>query len=430
VERGQVSTNTPLVGRDRIFATSIDASLELGWATLRSLTNYHHEKQRFINDLDSSYANILSSNYHQIYEDVSEQLTLTSQRNKNLNWVLGAEYFHGHATDPDFLVNTSVPGVPALSRIGTDALAAYADGTLRLGRFALIAGARYSAERKSDLYQPSTAPKPLIDAHKWFKDFTPRLGGRFAITPQSNIYFTWTKGFKSGNYNGSSSNSIPVRPEKVVAFEGGYKLASSVVRLATSAFYYKYKDIQTSAYDYTTGTSRLINAARAKIYGAEAELNVKVTSELDLRANIAYTHARYQAFPGAIVNVPKPGGTTGNVTKIIDASGNTMIRSPTITISGGANYRKDIEHGYVEASVNAYYSSEVYYTFDNRLKQNPYATVDGSVTWHPDEHFRIGVWGRNLSNANYATFQTATSSRDAAIPAKPRSFGVLAGYRF
>lgn len=60
-----------------------------------------------------------------------------------------------------------------------------------------------------------------------FKRFTPRATIRYAINPTSNIYASYSQGFKSGYVNPTDSPvpplTAPVRPEKVFAYEIGYK---------------------------------------------------------------------------------------------------------------------------------------------------------------------------------------------------------------
>jgi iron complex outermembrane receptor protein len=174
----------------------------------------------------------------------------------------------------------------------SDAFAAYVDGTAHLGKFSIIGGIRYSDEKKHKVFRRTTSGPWLIDVSKRFKDVTPRLGLQYAIDGRSNVYATWSKGFKSGTFNPTVNDRIPVNPEKATAYEVGFKTSQPTFRLNTSAYYYRYSDIQVSAYDYTTGTSRLINAAKAEIYGADADLTISPTREFDLHVGAAYTHAR------------------------------------------------------------------------------------------------------------------------------------------
>jgi iron complex outermembrane receptor protein len=351
-KRGFASMNVRPVQEQSGYSAVLDAQTDIGFATLRSISSYRKEKIHIENDLDSSYAQVGSSNFQQRFETYGEQLILNGRAGRFLDWVAGVEYIYNNARAPYYQVSGATPGVPGSSGLKSDAFAAYVDGTAHLGKFSIIGGIRYSNEKKHKVFRRTTSGPWLIDVSKRFKDVTPRLGLQYAIDGRSNVYATWSKGFKSGTFNPTVNDIIPVNPEKATAYEVGFKTSQPTFRLNTSAYYYRYSDIQVSAYDYTTGTSRLINAAKAEIYGADANLTISPTREFDLHVGAAYTHARYSSSPGAIVNTPRPGGRTGNVTNIVDASGTVMIRAPAFTASAGMNYRTDLGSGNIEFAVS------------------------------------------------------------------------------
>src|SRR3546814_3953731 len=70
-----------------------------------------------------------------------------------------------------------------------------------------------------------------------------------------------------------------------LAYEGGVKATflDRKVRLNTAAFYYDFQDIQLSA--FVSGQPQTLrNAARAKIYGIDVDLEVAPTSRLRIRS--------------------------------------------------------------------------------------------------------------------------------------------------
>ena len=62
------------------------------------------------------------------------------------------------------------------------------------------------------------------------------------------------------------------QPEKINAYEGGYKAAflNREVTLASSVFYYDYHNMQTEVFD-PIAHQAIVNVPRARIYGAELE---------------------------------------------------------------------------------------------------------------------------------------------------------------
>src|SRR3546814_4339492 len=79
---------------------------------------------------------------------------------------------------------------------------------------------------------------PSKIAAKTFSDVTPRASVRYALSDYANIYFTFSQGFKSGQFNSASFSPVPIEPEKITAYEGGFKFGRGVNTLNVSAYYY------------------------------------------------------------------------------------------------------------------------------------------------------------------------------------------------
>lgn len=429
--REQLSQDVRPVVSTRVKSATLIVDQELGFATLRSITGYRDEDAHIEADLDASYVPVQETRFDQQMRTFSQELTLTSPATGNFRWVVGGFYYYARAFTPAFVVNRITTGAPTFrSLTNVDALAAFADGTYEIGDLTLISGIRYSTESRRLRFNYGIAGPFTTDAEKRFSSWTPRLGLRYRVADQANVYATYSKGFKSGLFNTSSPSTIPVEPEKVDAYEVGFKSATRSVDINLAAYYYDYKNIQITAFDFTSGASRLFNAARAEIYGADVDLNLRPSSDFDIRVAAAYTHGVYNQFQGALIFTPRPGGRTGNITSIVDASGSTMIRAPKITLSSTANYRIPLAHGELEFSATAYYTSKINYSYDERVQQPAYATVDASVTWSPSEQFSLSAWGRNLTDKKYGTFLTATSARDSIVYAAPLSYGISTSYKF
>ncbi len=126
--------------------------------------------------------------------------------------------------------------------------------------------------------------------------WTPRIGFRYALGAQSNVYGTYSKGFKSGVFDATTPTGSGVKPETVDAFELGFKSAWRGLSFNAAAFYYDYKNTQVNA--TVSGHNgavfnQLFNVPQSRIYGAEFDANLEITDNFDLRAAVAYTHARY-----------------------------------------------------------------------------------------------------------------------------------------
>src|SRR5690606_25660724 len=108
---------------------------------------------------------------------------------------------------------------------------------------------------------------------------SPRVTVKYTISPDSHVYATYSKGFKSGIFNASTSTGpvgpgldpkvlVPVRPETLHSYEVGLKTKPRAnLRFNAAAYYYDYKDLQLST--RASGISTLQNASDSTIMGAE-----------------------------------------------------------------------------------------------------------------------------------------------------------------
>lgn len=123
-----------------------------------------------------------------------------------------------------------------------------------------------------------------------------RVTGRavldFQITPQNLLYFSYSRGYKSGGINPPLSPVFTVpssfRPESIDAFEIGSKNRFGALQIDATAFYYKYKDLQLSRIVARTSVNDNVNA---NIYGAEVEAIMKPAPRMTVNASFSYLHA-------------------------------------------------------------------------------------------------------------------------------------------
>ena len=124
-----------------------------------------------------------------------------------------------------------------------------------------------------------------------FGKFTGRAVLDYAITPNNLVYFSYSRGYKSGGINPPLSPifTVPVtfEPEFVNAFEIGSKNQFGKMTLNLTAFYYDYKSLQLSRIVARTSVNDNVNA---KIYGLEAEMVYRPSRELTINIGASYLH--------------------------------------------------------------------------------------------------------------------------------------------
>lgn len=406
--------------------------LETRYGVLSSYTAFLDNSLRNTNDLSATYfpSQITSSTFTETF---SQEVNFASLPGQPLNYVAGVYYFNNQTRAPGSTTN----GTPvASSKSKVESASAYFDGTYTIGDLSLIGGLRYSYEKRETASAPGRLqPAPYTRFQEATeKQWTPRVGVRYALGERTNIYATYSKGFKAGIFDAQSATGPGVGPETVNAYEVGYKTASRGFTFNAAAFYYDYDDTQvTAVVSGQTGVvfSVLFNVPKARTYGAEFDAAWQINENWDVRLAGAWTHARYVDFPNAPGWILRPGASTfSNV--IIDASGHHMVRAPEFTGSSTIRYHTwlgaDKEF---EVAVSPYFSSRVYHTFDNALSQPPYATLDATATLTLNDNMKFSVFGRNIFDTKYAIRKAQNSlSLNATVFAAPASYGVSFGYSF
>ena len=138
------------------------------------------------------------------------------------------------------------------------------------------------------------------------------------------IYGSVTKGFKSGGTN-SLDTSAPFDQEQLWSYEAGIKssLNNNRLLLNGSLFYYDYDDLQVST--FANGTTRIENAASAKLTGVEVTLSALLTEGLTVNAAATWLDSEYQDFITTYGIIPGFRPTRPNV---VNLSGNQLINAP------------------------------------------------------------------------------------------------------
>ncbi|MEQ8935365.1 MAG: TonB-dependent receptor [Amphiplicatus sp.] len=181
--------------------------------------------------------------------------------------------------------------------------------------FSLIAGGRWTNEQKDITLTnltlspvacsiaENTCPTHYTDDKTW-KNFTPKLGFKWAATDEFNLYGTWSRGIRSGGYNFRNTSVLfPIEryeEETVDSFEVGFKAQPAGGRAVINAafFYQEISDMQRELNlpDAIAGVVQLIrNTANAHIMGFEIESQVFLTDNLMFMGNLGRLDGEYDS---------------------------------------------------------------------------------------------------------------------------------------
>jgi iron complex outermembrane recepter protein len=432
----QVSLSFDPTIRSKTTDVSLRGEVDFGFLTLTSISAYLHYSTASITDSDRVNLPILSASLPGKERTFSQEFDLVSRPGR-LQGFAGLFYYNDHG-----VLATYVNGVGPLNRQDTWAFAPFGELDYKLtDKLTVIGGLRYNIENKD---YTGVKGATRIHASKTFYNLTPRASIKYAINPHNNLYATYSQGFKSGLFDTNSFSTNVVKPEKITSYEVGYKYSRAWISASIAGYYYQYKNIQFTALAPTgTGLSFTYNAARARNYGIDGEINIQPTHDLTLRLGGSWIHARYTDFPNAIITEPKPGGA-GNyvvplggvdpVTGLVNtdgAKGKRVIRTPEFSGSATVTWRHEIQDGAaIDASATGFYSGTFYWNPQNRLKQPHYALLNGDIGFtFPGSRFRLSLWGKNLTNKLYQMYTADSALGDSVAYARPRTYGISAGFK-
>ncbi len=499
VEKYRSAALPPKVGQlydPRTFATNRDSAqfnivdegtvtviYKTPIGTISSYTGGAHRRIKQVFDFDGSYLDLSFSNVRFTSDSFQQGLDYNIDAVKNLNLILGGTYWGNR-------VKTRYSETYSGNRLGsvgkgsgiTKAWALFADATYNVtDKLVLNVGGRYASEQKKARNGTILFPSQVYAAgspvgsdrlHATFHNFSPRVSVRYEVAPDSNVYASVSKGFRTGLVQQVTTPAgvvlLPIKPEKITAYEVGFKTARSNYRFDTAAYYYDYTNLQVgitipNPLAPNSPINVVSNAKKAKIYGVEAQVVWDPIDHLELNLGAAYTHARYTDFQNATANgfnAAGNGGTGSNVTgQIQDWSGHQMARAPGFTAVLGADYEfLDVVGGSLKISTNVKYTDS--YVTNNpslygnspedvarnpamypnlagalggkqRYRQPGYTLVNTSANWtDPTEHYIVGVFVNNLTNKNYHLSLNGGAFGDYGTWAPRRTYGVRLGYKY
>lgn len=483
--------NDPVL-RTRFWGLGSTISLDLGTITLRSITGYRDTRSLSVGDIDLTSAPLISPfGLSDNAKQFSQELQVVGETGRS-NWILGGYYFHEKedgrevsAFNNVFLGLFGSPpatvynarGLYSGSSITTNAFAIFGQYTYKFtDRLSVTVGGRYSIETKEQLNQnnldlvtpfdysklfdvPATLAiqcgkgVPTIGyagtgvtckPEETFKAFTPKLGVEFQVTPQTLLYASYTKGFKSGTFNlGVAQNAV--RPEKLDDYEVGIKttLLDGRLRVNLAGFYYNYKDVQ--VYNGLPAQTYLENAATATIYGLEAEIAAKPIPALQFDLSGSWLHAEYDRYKAydqlrpagdGVTQVPNLGGT--GFLPGFDLEGNRLPQAPRLSGLFGASYTVFAGFGDFTLRGEVVHKSKMYITQFNTCPVGCVAAhtrFNASIRYdHADGRFYASLNAKNLGNKVLLTNGFAGTPLAGGIISgyleAPRTVDFTIGYRF
>jgi iron complex outermembrane recepter protein len=414
-------------------------------------------------------------------ETTEEALDFSTTKIDRLTLLAGAFYYHDlgenqagfqsntlYLTSPTSWVRTSIFDGNSVDQLASYSYSGYLDATFAVTpKLFVTAGGRYNYDHKAynaflggNINVPAFGlnlpygPNVVPVENASFHNTTPRANVRYALAENTDVYATFSQGFKAGTFNSINATNVnlltaPVKPELATNYEVGYKMRRGIYAFSASTYYTRFSDQQVAT-DYNIpilGLQAALTNANSRVYGIELQNELQPFTALVVQANFAWTHARYTSYPDAFTplgtfenkdgeQLPRAADYTGNL--------NVVYTIPNV-YSGSLNFGGNI---YATSGFTPNVS-EVGTTAvnlgpgtvgQNLFYQKGYQLINLQATWAAKDHWSTQLWCNNVASRNYKIYNTGGSISLSGAPpdspyayttnGPPRTFGVKVSYTF
>lgn len=466
---------------------SLTASWDVNDAlTFKSITAYREGETVTPIDFDALPQN--DFDVPAVYND--EQFSQEFQvlySNDRLSGVAGVYYLDGTA---DGAFDTILGGLGLTVYVAGEQqkenLSAYADFTYELtDRLGLSLGARYTEDKSiadvtrelwlgagSASFDPSittsTGPIPLTGytgLERKDNEFTPRIALDYALSQNTNIYASFSQGFKAGGFDPRANESADLGisragfgPETVDSYEVGVKgaLLDNRLTYALAGFMSDYTDqqitVQTAIYNPAlpgaVGTpndfaSTVLNAGKSEYKGLEFESALHLSENFTLNAMAGYIDAEItevnDASLGNIADLYVPQNTPKITTRFGFSYNYDLEGMGELLFTGSASYRDEYHLFNVANPAFAAGTNPSFPDGGPALDPTSYTVFDLGVNWTSESgRWDFGIYGRNLTDerarvAGYNFAHPAPLGLDSSYSAfyrAPRTVTASIGFNY
>jgi iron complex outermembrane receptor protein len=426
-----VDTNFDGFGETINYGASLNASRELSWAGIKSISAWHEAHWKGVIENDSSPADIQEARLNSLDKTASQEFQVYSLPDSRITWIGGAYLYLDDSSEWPFTqygnVAATRPGRQQLtySNQQTFSYAIYGQATATvLDATHLTLGLRYTDDNRHIVGHQQDINGVLISAGNQSTE-AGAVTYRVALDHQfdDNVmgYVSYNRGFKSGNYNANTPAGAPTKPEFLDAYETGLKsnLFGDTVRLNGAVYYYEFHDLQVQQ-QLITGTLQT-NAARAEYYGLDLDGEAILTPSFNIQAAVNLENADYTSYPNAIFNFPATNGL-GYTQRTVNASGYDVPYADKFTASVNANYTFLDAFTYMLGV--AHHNG---YNFDTQglVRQPAYWMVNTSLSWvSSDSTWGVKLWADNLFDQEWFAQKQVSNAGETYSPGAPRTFGI------
>jgi iron complex outermembrane receptor protein len=404
--------------------------------------------QRFHSFDSDGPGNFIEGSFDSDNEFFSQEFSLAIEQDGRY-WISGLFYLDESLDQQndldlfrDFRAIPALAAIPVqffyFNQLDNQSVSAYSQLDQPLSEvWTLTAGVRFTREQTDYVARADLDAVPAYVPELWNltgevadSEWSGKLALLQKISRDYNQYYSLSRGFKAGGYNGGYSTSpeqaadSTYDPERLTAWEvgGHWLLPQQQLSFDWAAFYYDYQDQQVFV-NQTSGPVPyhvLKNAGESTIYGVEAEMSWRPVSAMKIDV--------------AVGHIPKAdlGSDQSNALFVAD---NRLPFTSEWMASGQLEYDLSAVVNHLLLQLGFVYQSEFF--FDQY--ENPYIRQDGYTLWHgriayqPMPELELAVFGKNLLNKQYTELKfdsIAALSAVTQLRGEARQLGVGVTYHF
>lgn len=392
-----------------------------------TISSYQSNSRTYNAPLDGDFSPLdvvsIINNYGKPYNSVkvfTQELRITSGNAKRkLQYTAGAYFFYqdnpvkqgtyyGEYANAAYSIGDSLFTVVNTSKSIGVGTAFYGQLQYQITpKINITGGLRYDYEHRKlsveNEYQKgdfSTAIPPDSSATARFHAFSPKLSLQYFISHNSDIYITYSRGYRVGGLSPVPSDpSGPVAlssysPENSNNYEVGSKTTflNNKLRVNVAAYTAYINNAQVPTLVLPDAITLIRNTGRLQTRGLEAEVEAAPAKGFTIVYNGGIIHTKYKS-----LKVSQDG-----LEKNLD--GKKQIYTPAATSMLAMQYNVFItKQAKFTIRGEWQYKDKMYFDFANTLEQNAY-NMFHARTGVEAKHWSFYIWCRNLLNKKYISY--------------------------
>jgi iron complex outermembrane recepter protein len=379
---------------------------------------------------------------------ITNELRLASKLGGPSEFVIGLFQQHLHTTFdtlvatvyPDgYLKSPLEPVFGQLQAHSTEQYALFGEYSYKFtDKLTGLVGARaFYADEADDLdsthpfggFSPPVATPTLYShAHK----VTPKFYLSYQLTADAMLYTSVSQGFRIGG--GNLVNVMPLppqdrtyQPDSLWSYEIGAKTEwlDHHLMANTSLYYIDWSNIQISDFtDNSDALTYIANAGKARVYGAEFELDARPTRDLTLGGSLALVEAQLTEDQPA--TNPQYAAHAGDLFPNVPQVSGSLFAEYHFPVAAGLQGFARVDHSYTGRQGTQFSPTNPIYNVI------PAYNLLGLRLGVRADLWEAALYGRNLLNAYASNIieEAANLTPRAVVPMQPRTIGVEVRYHF